>query len=687
MMNGPPGGADAGTTVANSTVMPRTRWILAALSTVISAEAHAADIDPAHCPLMPGLPSAVNLDGCLTTHGGRVTANIAWMGPDGARVPYASWPATMRSALATAFNDLARGDGRPPVAAETYEQRTNVYLRPAEAQQLCIEGLAHALWLEWSGAVPWSLANWSDPELAWLLDCRHRLDIIPPGATATGSYVAGVDYAAPYHTGVVSPSVLWDIVRGRGNDIYWTLDLLQNYDGGVLDADVFVANLLYWTRLAWVHGPVSPSPAQRAFIDDMHGWARIEDRLKPRNYLDRRGYVMPTGCHDASMLLAESARVANVPLIPGTMSLPRGTVTSQGWTSTYGGSMHRGLVFGLGRPAAERVLVHTDLIYADAASTYSVDWDPAGFALSFQRSALRLLSAAMPMASDLSSRGFVYWPALMVPGGSDPRAPELCPNDNRATEDCGYTLGWFVRSDESWNTTYSPWTDPATGTTHTYTPDEANPHLLQTYARFQFQMAYELPALALAETWCSAAQQTTFFAPHYARHATVTAPGLGTLPSLSMFATRAAGATSYLGGCAAVAQRRADEATIRSTMWVVENYQRPAGQDWDMRWPGYPGYPISRSYGFLTATETWPAGIVGLTIEQTGTGPHVRCVYIATDPSGNVVDTVTSSGPDGIQRLSLAGHASRVDMRIESYGSAPGPQPRCRVLSFTSSSW
>ncbi|MFP5285918.1 MAG: hypothetical protein ACLGI9_09300, partial [Thermoanaerobaculia bacterium] len=102
----------------------------------------------------------------------RIRDNILWQNGGGVR-SYGAWSASEKDQLHQAILRLERGEPQVPAAPPALLPGNAI--SSTDAWNIFLAHVAHALWVEHHDAVPWNLLDFTDPQLAFLLDGRKLL--------------------------------------------------------------------------------------------------------------------------------------------------------------------------------------------------------------------------------------------------------------------------------------------------------------------------------------------------------------------------------------------------------------------------------------------------------------------------------------------------------------------------------
>lgn len=295
---------------------------------------------------------------------GRLRSAIVWETAGGEPVPYDGWTATQKDRLDALFQALARGDA--DLGLSCPDPATSYSLRPApdggrtifftadQAFDVFAAHVAHALHLEATEAVPWSLYRLPGAELAELLSSdRYHSRILPstrddPSDPYYPSHIRpGRDFQLTYQAyGVTGralncdPRIGYRFVRGASSTS--GEDLVAGSETQTL------ARLGRWLADNVAHGGhpedfTAENRLRHSYLD-----GRLRAQFRDHGWTSYTLVIAVHGCHSASNLLHDLARSINVPLLR---------------IFTYDTGAHQGLAFRWTR-RDPRFLHHLDDLYA-----------------------------------------------------------------------------------------------------------------------------------------------------------------------------------------------------------------------------------------------------------------------------------------------------------------------------------
>jgi hypothetical protein len=307
-------------------------------------------------------------DGSLETRleqCGWLRDNMIWETGTGERVSYPFWTAEQKSRLDELFQALERGTSDlglscPDMATRgrTLGTPYNVVLTAREAFDIYAAHVAHALHLEATAGVPWSLYSLPMPELAELLSSdRYHMRIIPSTLHSTTEPYYPIDiepdrdFQLTFSARMVSgralncdPRVGYRFARGFTSTSGEDLVRATQEETLVRLSRWFAENVVHSITLS----DLRLTPANKV------QYGLLENRLKAqsREGDSSRMIVAPLGCQFSVNLLHDVARALNLPLLR--------IKTAETPTSL----VHQGLVFRWSR-GGRRFLHHIDDLYAN----------------------------------------------------------------------------------------------------------------------------------------------------------------------------------------------------------------------------------------------------------------------------------------------------------------------------------
>lgn len=262
---------------------------------------------------------------------------LIWERPHGGFVAYSRWTPRQKDRLDNLFRMLEANEPNlglrlPDVAgnlARTIRPEVggrNLCLTAEEGFDIYAAHVAHALYLEGAGLVPWSLADLSDLELADLFSSdRYHSRIVRRARTGYNDYYPShirpdTDFQLPEWAGATrsmlgDPRVGYRFLRGetssRGTDLVAATRLET------------MVNLTRWAAENLMHGSDEHHAAawtqQHAYlVDRLRGSVPTVAAGSPAGaqpYSTSPVIPAPLGCHGAMNVVRDLARSVNIPLL------------------------------------------------------------------------------------------------------------------------------------------------------------------------------------------------------------------------------------------------------------------------------------------------------------------------------------------------------------------------------------
>ncbi len=209
--------------------------------------------------------------------------NMVWRNGNGDR-NYGAWSASERNDLMNVISTLENGEPLPVIAPPAVN--SNGYISAGDAWQIYLSYIAQSLWAEVHQVVPWSLLNFTDSQLVWLLDGRKLITYI----STTNQYLF---YYKVGECTAWNPKISYEFLSNLG--------LVQDSQMDTVYA------LTNWMRAHLQH---MGSPNNNM---DQYGYAGPAPADKILYPLEGKGYVT-TGCWCTSGLYAAVLRSVNIPV-------------------------------------------------------------------------------------------------------------------------------------------------------------------------------------------------------------------------------------------------------------------------------------------------------------------------------------------------------------------------------------
>ena len=203
-----------------------------------------------------------------------------------------------------------------------------------------VSQVAHALWLDMSGRVPWHLEDWSDLELGYLLSSKvcfsaHRL--------MPGNQLHYVVYA----------SSSTDATESILSDPRIPLRFMEQEPEQGTRLIAATPSETGQNLSGWFHDYVWHAPDDFAYWEFLRANPLLEDRLRRHDVPPYGNVYIVSGCSSASALFADLMRSVNVPILKVRNNL----LSVDGEASN-----HSGMEFDW-QGGRGRYLLHTDDIY------------------------------------------------------------------------------------------------------------------------------------------------------------------------------------------------------------------------------------------------------------------------------------------------------------------------------------
>ena len=307
----------------------------------------------------------------------QLTDSLDWVDTTNADVPYASWPAAMKQRLAALYADMLAGtpvadlacpDPRgadsvrvPTQAGTPHNPPGDVFFTTAQATDMYLATVAHAIALEVTEGVPWSLLDYPATELAAVLSARALVAPVSQAPRPFGSPLPGATYQVPIaHVNsmgfVCDPRDGYDFLRGKTSETH--ADLV-----GATALDT-LANLTLFLAENSVHGfPLTESidTFQFTLAERLHRGLDLPEDGGPGT--PSQWLIERVGCHSTAELFEELARTVNIPVANlGAYQ----TAWTDGTEYSFRSDMHRGLAYAWTRPEAAVIVPHADFVNATA---------------------------------------------------------------------------------------------------------------------------------------------------------------------------------------------------------------------------------------------------------------------------------------------------------------------------------
>ncbi|MDX1387303.1 MAG: hypothetical protein R3257_06900, partial [bacterium] len=252
--------------------------------------------------------------------------NIIWETAAGERIPYPDWTSEQKTRLQEIFKALVRGDEdlglQCPDPLGSLSDNKLTFFSAAEAFDVFAAHVAHALYLEAEGKVPWRLSTFPGEEIREITASYRYHHIIT--ASANQYYPShiqpGRDFqaeATAQDYGILNcdPRVGYHFLKGLGPEFpqvspeldfpYQTEDLIAATHEETL------INIHGWLNSWVVHGPSLRKVSRMELANN----STLQQRLRVRELNGYRGVHVIGGCHQGHHLIRDLARSVNIPLL------------------------------------------------------------------------------------------------------------------------------------------------------------------------------------------------------------------------------------------------------------------------------------------------------------------------------------------------------------------------------------
>lgn len=271
---------------------------------------------------------------------------VRWVKQDGTVEPYSQWPQARRDRLSELFTAIVAGDDHLGLQCPN-PSVSRFYLTEAQALDVYLAHVAHALALEYGQILPWRLHKIPTAELVEIFSPGAYAHPIPTNANSI-QYPPGMrpgqGYRLPFRQSqtagfVCDPRVGYRFMTGQ-----WPGQTQRLIGGNEVET---LTRLSAWFRDEVGHGGGELSETVQH--------ALLKDRLVRYTNTDGlTSYWAIHGCQSATNTLADLARSVNIPLL---------RVGSHDAGTSSPVSTHAGLMFRWSR-TNPLVLYHADEIYA-----------------------------------------------------------------------------------------------------------------------------------------------------------------------------------------------------------------------------------------------------------------------------------------------------------------------------------
>lgn len=409
---------------------------------------------------------------------------IQWRDSAGHMFFYDQWNGFMKARLNHFFQRLLKnaanlGAVKPDFSQALFQNR-RLYLTREEAFDLFAVKVAHTLYLEATGKVPWKVACSSDLELQQLFSSDAVCTPIKVSVSANtypSHIVAGRDYQLPVPH-ATAPMAIHDPRIGfnylMGNHVHNSSKLVDTTMQSTL------AKLSMHMRQYWGHGGGFGT-------DTAIDWTKevlLSDKIVPEGTHLNKAY---SGCHEFSSVLVGLAHCINLPVM---------IVSTLEYKNETGGHFtnrsHGGAVFRPGTSQA-RILWHGDELYAmEPGPLFAAD--AGGNALTGTAMESLLFERLWPTVATVQNWGFHYALQKVIPGVGFGQS-------DRGNYEDYYDFGWMGG--------YWELSDRAAALYATETPSSPNWATFKAYSNdllkhFQLENYYQLAIWKLVDWSCDA---------------------------------------------------------------------------------------------------------------------------------------------------------------------------------------
>lgn len=272
---------------------------------------------------------------------------------------YPNWPPDWKKKLKEHYISFAI-DGKlklltPPPLSNQRFLRFVFYKSRDVALDVFLAQVAHVLWVEIGGLVPWKLSSWTENELDYLLSSKVLFEPIKIFDNSPVLY--GVHESSRYES---TENILGDpriIFRFLQKEPEQKKNLI-----GSTPSETCIKISSWFHDHLW-HNPGEDDGYNRQLFHQKN--PLLTDRLKKHLVKPNKSpvYLTPGGCGSASSLFADLCRSVNIPI-------RKVNNTLQDFDNTY--DSHSGILFNW-QGANSRYLIHTDNLYY---GSYFVDPAP-----------------------------------------------------------------------------------------------------------------------------------------------------------------------------------------------------------------------------------------------------------------------------------------------------------------------
>lgn len=362
--------------------------------------------------------------------------NIIWQQGDGATVAYDNWPESRKEELNRLFQEIGKWHETGSVAdlglgfctqtTSAYKylyKNTQLFYPRDRALQTYLAHVAHALYLDARGNLPWKLFSRPDEEIREVLSSERYFAPIKPlagGNDVPSDIVPGRDF-----------QLLNEYLRSKGALCDPTVGYAFMRDSGLIgvDAKDTLARMSGWLADYAYHGTSLSSYVGNIYLKD-----RLQRKVSGNYY----GYWMVNGCHGAAAMLKDLARSVNIPLLyVATREIP------YSWNK-WEESNHSGLAFRW-KTSDGLYCWHTDDIYANDFFSNSYLCLNGSFQIDLEQRNKIILDNVWLSKDEIKSYGYSMNIHKVIPGSGYDSMNNLTINLTSQYYDYGYALGqWQV---------------------------------------------------------------------------------------------------------------------------------------------------------------------------------------------------------------------------------------------------
>ncbi|HVS69847.1 MAG TPA: hypothetical protein VHQ47_01175 [Phycisphaerae bacterium] len=351
----------------------------------------------------------------------QVKARVAWVTGDGGRVEYGKWTSAQKARVEELYGKLMAGDRNLGMHLPEAEKASGYYT-VEQAFDIYAAHVAHVVYVEAKGLVPWKVEDLPADELDALVSAESYFAMIKPtgqalpaGIQARRDFqdVSENEWLGEY---ISDPRIGYEFLSGKTSTTGRSLIGKNRWET--------VKNITIWMRDNVDHGGIDDQVGTRA---KKLRW--LDERL--RRFPGQQTVMANQGCHSASKLFVDLARSVNIPILSVRSLDP----TDGQKKENYFSRTHGSLIYGW-MEASPRVVWHTDEIYArEGRICFPID--EKGALLPKAEADNRYAEQTWLAPAQWKKAGFAYELARVFPGkGFGHDSPK---DENRY--DLGYTDG------------------------------------------------------------------------------------------------------------------------------------------------------------------------------------------------------------------------------------------------------